>query len=546
MKIRDFEWWIIGILGLTSFLLAIIGFNILFTTAGIERNFIDLAFQSVKIFGMEFVDDFQSPLPWQLELARWLAPGVVLYTAGKAIYYFIRREFKSVLIKYKRDHIIITTLNPKSRYLISDLLAQKEKVIVVAGIEELQKIDLTEKEGAVIVDGEISSYKFLRNIAAHRAKYFVFIDNDDEKNISSAISVYNYLVKFGKDKKQTLFTHVSDDLKLNELKDLGFFEEFTEKNMLNLNCEIRIFSANERTSRVLLNKFSPDVFTKVYTPEDPQLRIAIIGSKNLAQSMVIRFARLGYFANLKKLKITLFYEGKSMVAKLKQNFKGIENLIDLELVENALELFDTVQFDAFHKNHPFSAIYLLCENDSLSSSILKKLTKVETSKNMDVILSLLNPDGILSKWYTAKKIDSINLHKFNLVEESFTKDALISEKLDVLAKIIHNDYLNKLEKEEPGKVSHQPWELLPPDFKNQNREQADHLFVKLRAIGFEKNLNELLDNISNEKLELLAEMEHNRWWAHMVLDGWTLAEKRNDHKKQHTDLKPYAELPEAT
>lgn len=224
MKIRNFEWWIVGLLGLTSFFLAIKGFQIIFSEAGVHRNLLDLAFQSVKIFGMEFVDDFQSPLPWQLEVSRWLSPAVVLYTAAKAILYFIRREFKSLLIKYKKDHIIVTVLNQKSRFLISDLLKNGEEVIVIAGIDEPSKLDLIEKEGAVIVQGDIGSEKFLRNIAVHKAKYVVLVDDDDETNISSAIAIYNFLVKFGKDKKQTLFTHVSDDLKLNELKELNFFE----------------------------------------------------------------------------------------------------------------------------------------------------------------------------------------------------------------------------------------------------------------------------------------------------------------------------------
>jgi len=62
MKVRDLEWWIISIMGIIAFSLSLIGFNILFTEAGIERNYIDLAFQSIKTFGMEFTDGFKSPL----------------------------------------------------------------------------------------------------------------------------------------------------------------------------------------------------------------------------------------------------------------------------------------------------------------------------------------------------------------------------------------------------------------------------------------------------------------------------------------------------
>jgi RyR domain/TrkA-N domain len=548
MKIRDLEWWIIGALGLIAFFLAMIGFNIMFTEAGVHRNLLDLAFQSMKIFAMEFVDEFRSPLPWQLEAARWLAPGVLLYTAGKTILYFIRRELKSFLLKFYKNHIIVTSLNDKSRYLIKDLLKNGEKVIVLAGIENPRKLDLVEKNGAVIIEGDITDKNFLKNISAHKAKYFVFLEDDDEKNISNAISVYNYLIEFGKDKKQTIFTHVADDIKLSELIELNFFEEFTTASEINKSCEIRIFSMNERTSRILFNKYPPDIFTPV-TADSPQIRVAIFGSGKLAQSMVIRLARLGHYANLKKMSITLFHYGSTTVNKLLRNFPGITELVKLENIDEQLELFDIEEFNKLNKEQRFDVLYLLCEDDSISSGILKKLTEADSPENLNVVLTLTNPEGILSKWYKADLIDNINLSKFNLIEESFTKEALISEKIDELAKIIHQNYLNKLKKRNPDKPSHQDWEFLPIDFKNQNREQADHIYIKIRAAGckavnisddkaefkFENNL---------ELVEILAAMEHNRWWAHMILSGWKFGKDRDDKKKIHPYLIPYEELTE--
>lgn len=549
MKIRDLEWWIIGLLWITAFLLAIIGFNILYNEAEVHRNILDLAFQSMKIFGMEFVDDFPSPLPWQLEVARWLAPGVLAYTVGKAIMYFIRREFKSFMLKSYKDHIIITSLNEKSRFLVKDLLKNGEKVIVLAGIENPKKLDVIEKEGAVIVEGDITSTKFLKNIAGHKAKYFVFLENDDELNISNAISVYNYLTKFGKDTKQIIYTHVADDIKLNELLDLNFFENYLESNAKNTNCEIRIISMFERTARILFNEYSPDRYGPI-NPDSPHVNVAIFGSGNLAQSMIIRLARLGHYANLKKIKITLFHHGDSVIKKLHQNFSGLFELIEFESINEPLELFDVKEFNFRNAQQLFDSVYLLCEDDALSSNILKKLTKNDSPENIPVLLTLMNPNGILSKWYQAKLIGNIQLQKFNLIEESFTKEALISEKIDQLAKIIHKDYLSKVKERIESKPSHRDWDLLPIDFKNQNREQADHILVKIRLAGYEygdetkTEIPSTQVEINSDLIELLSEMEHKRWEAHMRLSGWKMGKVRDDKKKIHTDLIPYAELSE--
>ncbi len=559
MKVRDLEWWIVGLLGVISFTFAIIGFNELFVSAGIERNFLDLMFQSMKIFGMEFVDEFQSPLPWKLEIARWLAPSVIAYAATRAVLHFIWREFKSLRLKGYKDHIIITSLNDKSRFLVNDLLLNDEKVVVVADIENPKKLDQLEKNRAIIVPGDINQTKFLKNIAAHRAKYFVFIDNNDEINISSAITIYQYLSETAKGKEQILFTHVADDIKLNELIELKFFEEQTakisknanDKEALNNNCEIRIISMNERAARIMFINYSPDRFTPTTTQDSPQVHIALFGSNDLTQSFILKIARLGHYANFKKVKITLFHEGHYVIKKLEQNFPALFDLVELNSIDKPLELFDINELSAIHKEHNISAAYIMCKEDSLASEILKKLTFFESNKNLDVILTLRNPEGILSKWYDGNLINNINLEKFNLIEKSFTKEALISEALDKQAIIIHNDYLSKLSKPDPvNKATHRIWEMLPVEARNQNREQADHIEVKLRTINCKSELKSTSNSEEfnfegdNCMIELLSKIEHNRWWASKRLAGWKYAEIENGEKKLHPDLIEYEKLSE--
>jgi hypothetical protein len=174
MRICNYEWWIVLLLGITAYILAIFGYSIMYAQAGVERNIFDLSFQSIRIFGMKFPTGFQSPLPWQLEVARLMAPGVIIYTAAKAILHFVQREYKSLQLFYKKDRIIVTSLNEKSRYLIKDLLKNEEKVVVYAGIIDARKLDEVEKEGAVIVEGDITNKRFLDNIGVQKTKYFVF------------------------------------------------------------------------------------------------------------------------------------------------------------------------------------------------------------------------------------------------------------------------------------------------------------------------------------------------------------------------------------
>lgn len=548
MKIRDIEWWIIGILGILSFALAIVGFDIVYTQNDTERNLLDLMFQSMKIFGMEFIDDFKSPLPWQLEVARWLAPLVVLYTAAKAILYFVQREMKSLLIKFYKNHVIVTSLNNRSRFLVNDLLKKGKKVIVIASIEYSKKLDLLEKDGAVIIEGKFSDEKFLKTISARKAKYIVFVD-DDETNISNAIHTYHYLKKYGSSDMHTLFTHVSDDVRLKEFVELKLFEEISGSKLTDSNCEIRIFSINERATRTIFQKYPPDMGATISDKSQKQLHIAVIGSDDLAISMIVRIARMGHFANLKPVKVSWFHNGSEILMKLKHSYPHIDKIIDLISHQTPIELLESDKLEEMNKMHPFSTIYIVNKDDNLSGKLLTILSKIETVNPIKVILTLMDPDGIINNWYTASELQNIELYKFNLVEEAFTEDSIISEKNDKLAKQVHQFYLPPLEKRDPQKSSHVNWEKLNFDFKIQNRAQADHIYVKTRAMNLkivpssdsrpEVNIDE-----ESKIFEILAELEHNRWMAQLYLNGWKYSEIRNDVKKLHTDLVPYDQLSE--
>ena len=133
--------------------------------------------------------------------------------------------------------------------------------------------------------------------------------------------------------------------------------------------------------------------------------------------MVIRFARLGHFANLRKMQICLFQEEPSMASRLERSFRQLRNFVDILLVDQPYDLFDAEEFERLNSTAPFSAVYLLCENDSAATGILNKLSKIDTGVKMNVILALNDPAGMLGRWVTEKNLENITLRKFNVTGE---------------------------------------------------------------------------------------------------------------------------------
>ncbi len=88
------------------------------------------------------------------------------------------------------------------------------------------------------------------------------------------------------------------------------------------------------------------------------------------------------------------------------------------------------------------------------------------------------------------------------------------------------------------------WEGLNEVMKDANRWSADHLSVKLRSIGFDGQDLSIFDKVANdpEFFEKLSEMEHRRWMAERLMDGWSYGPKRDYRKKIHDLLIPYGQL----
>lgn len=144
--------------------------------------------------------------------------------------------------------------------------------------------------------------------------------------------------------------------------------------------------------------------------------------------------------------------------------------------------------------------------------------------------------------------------------EVFSADALLHRSLDVLARRVHEAYLEVERADRRANnlplAAGKSWEDLSEDDRESNREAADHLWARLRALGYslrpakagESNPESsptLLDDLRQLE-EDMARLEHERWMAWRVLNGWRWASERNNALKLHPDLVEYDKLAEST
>ena len=112
------------------------------------------------------------------------------------------------------------------------------------------------------------------------------------------------------------------------------------------------------------------------------------------------------------------------------------------------------------------------------------------------------------------------------------------------ASLLDDTYPTLYPTKKRGNTALVPWEGLNEVMKDANRWSADHLSVKLRSIGFDGQDLSIFDKVANdpEFFEKLSEMEHRRWMAERLMDGWSYGPKRDNRKKIHDLLIPYVQL----
>jgi hypothetical protein len=99
-----------------------------------------------------------------------------------------------------------------------------------------------------------------------------------------------------------------------------------------------------------------------------------------------------------------------------------------------------------------------------------------------------------------------------------------------------------------SKTTFKKWLLLTEEQKDVNRRAADHIEVKIRAVGLDPtqpDLREAWQNLSDEQLDMLSRMEHERWAAPLWLNGYRPG-TRDDAAHTHPNLVPFDELDQST
>jgi hypothetical protein len=214
-----------------------------------------------------------------------------------------------------------------------------------------------------------------------------------------------------------------------------------------------------------------------------------------------------------------------------------------------------------------SAIYICVDDDSRGLSAAFALHRHVKRQEIPVVVRMVHGAGLATLFHEEGLAEGeyAGLHAVGMLDRMCDPGLLFAGVYEILARAIHEEYRRNQEKrqkkegeegEEKAEGADEadsaavPWDDLPETLRESNRDQAAHIGVKLERVGCDlAPLTDLeaasfafRDDRPNE-VEILAEMEHERWVTERVRGGWKLGELDRPRKRSPY-LVPWSDLPE--
>jgi hypothetical protein len=550
-------WWVIIIGAPLALSFGTVGFWLNDQKPPGFAPWLDALYHSVQLFILH-MPHTPGPVNWCLELGRWLAAGIFGMTALIALYRILATEVQHFGLGFAKDHIVICGLGSKVLQLARCFgdQARAQRVVIAAASATPEEVAACQSAGATLVVGDATRTATLAKARVHRASQLIALCGDDSANVRIALEARKHVLgRTTPARPHTLHCHV-------HLADVDLRALLQRSSMFpggDHRYEVRFFDLFDTAARRLLLEPGqlPLDHGGILEKDDRQVHLVILGFGRMGRSVALRAAQLGHFANLKPIRISvvdrdagrrehaLLFRYPSFPKVCSVEFQQIE-------VESrrVLELLDVWCAD----QHSVTSIAVCFDQDSLALEVALRLLPRLRECRIPIAVRMSREDGFAALLQEKAATPDFHFYVrgFGLMEDELCTDLFREPPNETLARAIHEDFREerKHEPRDPARDrSLLPWEELDDDFKDSNRQQADHISIKLHGIGCEpagKNRDvdprPPVNEFTPHEVALIAEMEHNRWNAERLLAGWTLgpSDKAN---KVSPYIVPWALLP---
>ena len=533
------EWGIIGVCAVLIIGLGTAGYAALHPDASLSD-------QLYKTLGL-FTLGFSAPtgnIPWQLDVARWLAPALLSYAAVKTILLMLRGQLLLLRIRRLQNHAVVCGLGEYGWPIVQALAAKQIPTVVIEPDPMHSHLGWADNAEVYVLPGNARDANNLVKVNVTQAKYLLAVTENDAANAEIIVQAFQLKQADSKSPLLKCIAHVqSHELAAVLYDDAVFSQDFAH-------FSARIINRQQLAARWLLLQHSPDTELIHDIPRLEEIRILLLGNHAFVEDLMVRLTKLGHYGTAHPVHITLAGpQAAIQLETINKRWPVLSEIISIKAKDIALSFLSAQNAQQLINSFKPHLIYL-CAADTESTLIgAKALARL--TLHCPVMVCQFADDLLTRSIEPA--FQSHTLFKFVYpTREIFTMAAIFNATQDQLAIAIHNHYVESqiaAGDTAANNTSLVRWEDLPETLKDANRNQADHLQIKCRVItGSLHYTPEQIEHALSDKkiLERLARMEHDRWVAEKRLDGWHYTEgAKNIAARLSPSLISWEQLPES-
>ncbi|MCI0601534.1 NAD-binding protein [bacterium] len=534
------QWPAIGALALLVTVLGYAGFNQYFSLEGPPKTPADLLYLTLQLFGLESGAETTKWVPWQLQLARFLAPVVTGYAVIRALLSIFREQWQRIRLKRVQDHVIVIGLGRKGTLFAQGFQMLGYPVIVIEKDQSNDSLQQFRNLGVISIGADATDKNVLRSVRVDRARYVISVCGLDEVN--AEVAVHARELYTGRTTPLNCIVHVVEPQLCQLMRRQEMISQ--DKKLFRLD----FVNLYENAIQALWTRYS--LLQQEQIDGGVQPRFIIIGLGRMGETLILHLAR-----NWKSIHVN--HRPHFTVVDKIANEKTESMLLRYPYLIRTCELhpysmnvnsaeFIRADFLSDATGMQSTSIFICLDNDSLAMSVALSLRQRLQRSETPLYVRISRESGLA----TLLQSDRMDLVRpFGSLEQSCTPEMLSGLHSEKLARAIHAEYVEKRMREgfkpEDARAV-VPWEQLPEDLKESNRKQAEDIGSKLRAIGCD--IVTLVDGedfqFTTEELERLATMEHDRWNREKLEQGWKYGSVKNAETKETPYLVDYNQLTE--
>lgn len=485
---------------------------------------------------------------------------IILATCKK----YVNKLYKFLkLLKPSGDIYVFYKYNEFTKKLLNQLSKKENNnTAIIMDNDRLNHIedvfnDLVWDKSYLIINESTESgselYKILTNNKYKSNNLKLFALNDDiYDNYHFANDIFN-IIHNGSHNHITLTTFSDDQIDFSKLQEDNGFDY------------IRSFNKKDIIARSLVREYPPCNyvnFNKCKALYGESFNCLLIGFGELGQKILKRLFVYGQFVNCKFNCSIIDENFDNVCAEFESEFDFV---LDDIIAKNYKFITDNVNIDYSNSINARSKYFY----DYISKNI-KELDYIVVSTSS----SKTNNEIVKNLLHLKKKSIDADFDVFDCLEDRIYAyqsgnirndvnilDYILDDSIDASGKLINYAYsfsnsddiaqindLNNLKVEIDEK-----WSKSNAYGKNSSISSAEFYKTILKVIGKENNrdyksINSYIANLSNEQKECLGKLEHNRWSAFMLTEGYRYMDynskigRKDNERKLHACLIPYEAL----